>query len=356
MAAYISFQPSDFFSTKLYTGTSSTQNITGFGYQPDMTWIKQRDGGNSHDLYDAVRGAGERIRPSSDVVQNDRSGIDSVSAWISDGFTLIGANGANNESGLTYVTWDWKANGAGSSNTDGGINTTATSANTTSGVSICTWTGTGSASTIGHGLGVVPEWIVVKSLSNAYKWYVWQKSYSAEMNIYNHLDTTAAATTDTSAFGSTAPTSTVFPIGTGNAGTNTSGHTYVAYCFASIKGFSNVGQYEGNTGTTTGAPFIYTGFRPGLVIIKARGQTTNWIISDSKRLGYNVDNNPLYTDVDVAEGTANNLDLLSNGFKIRNGSGSGSVNEINTDGEIYSYIAFAEFPIVSSNSKAGTAR
>jgi hypothetical protein len=351
--AYISFQPKDFFNTKLYTGTGASNAQTGVDFQPDMTWLKSRSAATAHYLFDAVRGATKAMFPSSTDVE--ATNAEYLKSFDSDGFT-VGTNAGINDNTVTYVGWNWKANGAGSSNEDGGINTTATSANATSGVSICTWTGTGSASSIGHGLGVAPEWIVVKSTSNAYKWYVWQKSYSDEMNIYNHLDTTAAGTTDTSAFGSTAPTSTVFPIGTGNAGTNTSGHTYLAYCFASIKGFSKVGMYKGNTGTTTGAPFIYTGFRPGLVIIKARGQTTNWIISDSKRLGYNVDNNPLYTDVDVAAGTANNLDLLSNGFKIRNGSGSGSVNEINTNGEIYSYIAFAEFPIVSSNSKSGTAR
>ena len=116
-----------------------------------------------------------------------------------------------------------------------------------------------------------------------------------------------------------------------------------------------MGYYRGNASSTDG-PFVYTGFRPAYVVIKALNQTTDWIISDSKREGYNVDNDPLYVDVDVAEGTADNLDLLSNGFKIRNGSGGGSVNEINTNGEDYLYYAFAEFPLVSSNSKAGTAR
>jgi len=355
--AYISFQPSDFFNSLLWTGTGATNARTGLGFQPDLTWIKCRDSAFDHVVQDAVRGATYQLNTNNNAGQTNRT--DEVTSFDADGFTLgsDGTEGVVNNSGDTYIGWNWKAGTTTGIDTTGStITPTAYSFNQTSGFSIVQYNGNDTAGAkIPHGLGVAPDFVIVKTLGDANAWVCQHEALGP--TYYQYIDTTAAATTGTTKFNDTAPDAVNVTVGSGG-NTNGSGgdSPLIMYSFASKKGFSKVGVYNGNTETTTGAPFIYTGFRPAFVIIKAQFQTTNWIISDSKRLGYNVDNNPLYTDVNVAAGTANNLDLLSNGFKIRTGSGSGSVNEINTNGGYYNYIAFAEFPIVSSNSKAGTAR
>ena len=155
--AYISFQPKDYFNTKLYTGTGSSNAITGVGFQPDWTWIKCRTDAQNHALYDAVRGVQKKISSSSTAAE--ATATTELSAFGSDGFTVL-TDGQVNASGQTYASWNWRANGQGSSNTDGTINTTYTSANTTSGFSISTYTGTGSNATIGHGLGSAPSVVI----------------------------------------------------------------------------------------------------------------------------------------------------------------------------------------------------
>ena len=344
--AYISFQPNDYFNTKIYSGTGSSNALTGVGFQPDFTWIKARSTTYSHTLTDAVRGVTKHN--ASNNSNAEYTSTTEITSFNSDGFTVGTDSGVNNGS-HTFASWNWKANGQGSSNTDGGINTTYTSANTTSGFSIVTWTGTGSASSIGHGLGVKPSMVILKSRSNTYGWYTWHKGLSSEMNKYLRLDGNGSVATDTSAFGSTAPTTTVFPIGTGNAGTNSSGHTYVAYCFAEKQGFSKFGSYTGN-GNDDGS-FIFTGFKPAFILVKNAAITDNWSIFDNKRIGYNAFNYVLYADITNVGSNGLPMDILSNGFKWRT-----SAAMVNGSGNNCIYMAFAESPIVSSNGVPAVAR
>ena len=340
-------KPSLHFNTKLYTGTGSTQSITGVGFQPDFTWIKNRSTTHDNILTDAVRGVTKEIR--SNVTDAEATDSNGLTAFGTDGFT-VGSKQNLNKSGSDIVSWNWKAGGGqGSSNTDGSINTTYTSANTTAGFSISTYTGTGSNATVGHGLGVAPKFIMVKKRSGAVSWAV-QTSTGAgyEMNLNNNESQTSTS----NYWNSTEPTSSVFSIGT-NGIVNESGATYVAYCFAEKKGYSKFGSYEGN-GNADGT-FIYTGFKPAWVMVKRSDSSNNWVIYDNKRANsFNEITHVLLANESVAEATStsdDDCDFLSNGVKMRC-----SNNGSNGSGASYIYMAFAENPIVGSNNIPATAR
>ena len=347
--SYISFQPKDNFNTVLYTGNQTARTIT-VGMQPDFTWTKARNQAHSHIMTDVVTGVGKRLRPNVNNAQ-DTSGA-SVASFVSTGYTLTD-NDTINENSTTHVSWNWKAGGGqGSSNTDGSINTTYTSANTTSGFSISKYAGNGSAgATIGHGLGAIPQVIIVKNLSQAEHWIVYHhKSNATPEDYYFRLNTDAAAS-DFEMWNDTAPTSSVFSLGTNDA-VNHNGSNHVAYCFAEKKGFSKFGSYVGN-GNADGA-FIYTGFKPAFVMIKYAfsGGSGNWTIYDPLRDGYNDKNDYLYANENNAEsGITHKIDLLSNGFKCRANS-----SDTNTSGGTMIYMAFAAEPLVSSNGLPATAR
>ena len=331
--AYASItKPSLHYNTKLYTGNSGSQAITGVGFQPDFTWIKTRTT-NNHRLFDVLRGVNKNIK--SNDTQNEITATDQLMSFDSDGFTL-GADGSVNSN--TVASWNWKGGGSGSANTDGTINTTV-SANTTSGVSIITYTGTGSAGTIGHGLGVKPAAWHVKARSETRAWYGWHHSIPLGDKIT--LNETGAKTTDTSLFTSTAPTTSVINLGS-SVGTNNNGITFVCYAFAEKKGFSKFGSYTGN-GNDDG-PFIYTGFKPAWLMIKSHIGTDNWIIYDSKRNGYNYSNARLYANTTSGEDlTADQISLYSNGF-----APTSDYSSINYNNGNYIYYAFAEEPLVAN--------
>ena len=240
----------DHFNTILYTGNGSTQSITGVGFQPDWVWIKDRSLTEPHTLQDAVRGVGNRLYSNSNAGQSN-SAI-SITSFDSDGFS-VGSGGEVNTNSSNLVSWNWKANGQGSSNTDGSINTSYTSVNTTAGISISTYTGTGSAATIGHGLGVAPDVVIIKSLDQTRIWIVGMEALG-NWNKYLALSATDAEQTSSTYFPS-APTSTLVNLGDG-ANVNNSSENYVAYCFAEKTGFSQFGSFKGN-GSTDG-PFVYT--------------------------------------------------------------------------------------------------
>ena len=273
-------KPSKYFNTLTYTGDgNSPRTITGVGFQPEFTWIRNRTRAGSHSLNDAVRGVGTGVYKelSSDSTNaegnNGGSGYGYVSAFASDGFTLTTGSVAFdivNRSGDSYVSWNWEGNGAGSSNTSGTISSTV-SANTTSGFSIVTYTGNGSSSaTVGHGLGVTPSMIICKGRSYANSWFVYHKSLSANNFVYlNYDDAQANANTTGGGCLSTSPTSSTFGFQSGTSSVNnvnTNGQTYVSYCFSAIKGYSSFGSYTGN-GSTDGT-FIYTGFTPAMILVK----------------------------------------------------------------------------------------
>ena len=342
--AYASIsKPSLQFNTKLWTGTGSSNAITGVGFQPDWTWIKVRSNSTyTHAIYDAVRGVNKPLMSSANNAEgNDASGGNtSLNSFDSDGFTLGGFYNKVNQSGQTFVGWNWKASNATAvSNSDGSITSTV-SANTTAGFSIVKYTGTGSNATVGHGLGAAPGMIILKCTNDAQNWRVYHKGVdtSAPEDYQLTLNTSAARSDDNSAFNDTAPTTTTFSLGTTSA-INQNGNIHIAYCFAEKKGYSRFGSYTGN-GSTDG-PFVYTGFKPAFVIIKKYSDTANWMIYDNKREGYNVDNDHLKANNSDQEGTSDDLDLLSNGFKLRtSGSGENSGNFI--------YMAFAEEPLVAN--------
>ena len=345
--AYISFQPSDHFNTKLYAGTGSELAVTGVGFQPDWTWIKSRSAAYDHTLYDVVRGATKQLY--SNHTNGQYTEAQGLKSFDSDGFTN-GTDAKGNNGSHTYVSWNWKAgNSQGSSNTDGSINTTYTSVNTTAGFSISQYTGTGSNATVGHGLGVAPKMIIIKCTSHTSNWAVYHKRIGATKML--NLNSTNAEATNNGYFNDTAPTSSVFSLGDEGNDTNGSGKTYIAYCFAEKKGFSKFGSYTGN-GEASDNAFIYTGFKPAFVLIKAT-DVDEWRIYDNKRANpFNVIDVRLKANSSDAESSGNNeCDFLSNGVKIRSNSGG-----VGSSGQTYIYMAFAEEPLVSSNNIPATAR
>ena len=349
--SYISFQPKDYFNTHLYSGNDTTNNQQ-VGLTPDLVWVKCRNNATpSHYWVDKVRGDKKYISSNATTAeQTDSNTFDLVSG----GFNLAGGNGWTNLTGRTYASWNWKANGTGSSNTDGSITSTV-SANTTSGFSIVKYTGTGSAATIGHGLGVAPKMIIAKNLGDARSWGVYHASLGATQPI--DLDGSGAAFSSSTYWNNTSPTTSVFSTGGGN---NTgSAFDFIAYCFAEKKGFSKFGSYTGN-GNADGT-FIFTGFKPAFVIFKKTSATGNWGLLDSTRSYANVANHTLAANLSDAEssfgggesvfGASNKVDIVSNGIKIREAS-----DYNNASGATYIYMAFAEEPLVSSNGVPAVAR
>jgi hypothetical protein len=328
-------QGDDYFNAVLYTGTGTSQSITGVGFQPDLVWVKQRSAAKDNTLTDAVRG-------TSKALFSNTTGAEVSGSWVtafnSDGFT-VGTEADANQNGITFVGWNWKANGAGVTNTVGSITSTV-SANTTSGFSVVTYTGNGSAgATVGHGLGAVPQMIIAKSRSNIGDWPVYHVSLGNTKNLI--LNTTAAETTSSSWWNNTTPTSTLVTLGN-NSDINGSTRTYVMYCFAPVAGYSAFGSYTGNS--STDGPFVYLGFRPRYVLIRKTNSTGNWQIQDTTRTPFNWTCAALFTDSSAAEVTTEaeatyGRDYLSNGMKIR-----ASHTSHNNSGDTYMYMAFAENP------------
>ena len=331
------------FTPKLYTGNGSTNNITGLDFKPDLCWLKSRNSGYDHALYDAVRGVTKGLATNNN--ESEQTVAAKLTAFNSDGFSL-GNNAGTNNNNTTYASWNWKANGQGSSNTDGSINTAYTSANTTSGCAIITYTGTGANATIGHGLGKIPTFIIFRRYQQAENWNVYHQSAGAGKSL--RLNETGAVANDATALNSTAPTSSLISLGS-SVNTNANGNPMIAWCFSDVQGFSKAGKYTGNA-NADGA-FIYTGFKPAFVLAKNTNDTSNWWMYDNKRLGYNVLNYGLHPNLTNAEWTDQNIDLLSNGFKMRSTS-----NTTNGSGDTFIYMAFAEAPLVGSNNVPANAR
>ena len=339
-------KPTDYFNTVLYTGNSSTQSITGVGFQPDFVWIKDRIGATSvysHHLFDVIRGSTKYLL--SNANDAEATDVNTLTSFDSDGFSL-GSDASTNAGGDATVDWNWFAGGTASSNTDGSI-TSSVSASTTSGFSIVSYTGTGANATVGHGLGVAPKVLLIKERDNAQEWHNgfdaigWDK--------YMHFNTDAQATSALP-FQSTAPTSTVFSLGASN-GTNRSGGGMIAYCFAEKKGFSKFGSYTGNN--SSDGVFLYLGFKPSLFIVKKYSASgTDWLMYDNKRNEYNQLTKTLESNTSDAETTTSSrdVDFCSNGIKLR--GASAAVNDTGS----FIYLAFAESPLVGTNNIPAVAR
>jgi hypothetical protein len=329
---------------KLWTGTGATQSITGVGFNPDFLWIKSRSGsGYNHHVYDSVRGIDKFLRTNATQSEFTVSPLDQVTSLNADGFTL-GSDSASpgalevNELNQTYVGWLWDAGTSTVSNTQGSI-TSQVRANPTAGFSIVTYTGNGtSGATVGHGLGVAPSMMIIKKRSSTGRWEVYLKVLGP--TLYLEMDVTNGAGGPYSGlWNNTDPTSTVFSIGN-DSGVNSSGGTYVAYCFSSVVGYSSFGSYVGN-GSSDGV-FVYTGHRPRWILLKATSiANESWIIIDTARSTYNVVDAFLRADTSGAEFSSSlrYVDILSNGFKLR-----ASGTEVNGSGTTYVYSSFAESP------------
>ena len=341
-----------YMNATLYTGTNASQTVTnggtGTSFQPDFVWAKVRNQAYTQVLSDSIRGVGTQL--FSNNTNAEQTNATYLSSFNTNGFSMAGGNtgtGAVNTSGDTYVAWQWKAGGTAVSNTSGTI-TSSVSANTTSGFSVVTYTGNStSGATVGHGLGVAPSMVIVKARGTpngiARSWFVYHSSLGGTQFIY--LDLTSAAQTGSTVWNNTNPSSTVFTLGNENS-VNMSANNYVAYCWTPIAGYSAFGSYTGN-GSTDG-PFIYTGFRPRWVLLKAAiGTTGNWVLLDTSRDTYNMAVNVLEPDVSDAEAVLTPMiDILSNGFKVRRNSAG-----VNGSGNTYIYMAFAENPFKYSNAR-----
>jgi hypothetical protein len=350
-----------FMNATLYTGDGSqtasfTNGAAGASFQPDMVWSKIRTGTTQGTgVFDSVRGTtGQSLDTAATTAEGTWNGAASsdygyVSAFNSNGFSVndgavATTGGYVNYATRTYVAWQWKAGGTAVTNTAGSISSQV-SANTTSGFSIVTYTGTGANATVGHGLGVAPSMIIVKKRSGATAWIIgFTYSGFTWTSDYFQFDTSAKRTDGAGNIFSSAPTSTTFAIGSDTSiGANTA--TYVAYCWTPIAGYSAFGSYTGN-GSTDG-PFVYLGFRPKFVMFKRTDAVEQWAIRDTARDTYNASELELFPNLSNAEEDNNlGIDLISNGFKIRN-----SANRYNASGGTYIYMAFAENPFKYSNAR-----
>jgi len=322
----------DYFNTKLYTGNGSNNHtITGVGFDTDLAWIKNR-GGDDHRLFDKVRGVNKFVKSNT----TDAETTDAIFTTNSDGYVVTNA-GEVNANNQNFVGWNWKANGAGSANTDGSISSTV-SVNTTAGFSIVSFNQASSPQTIGHGLNSVPKIIFIKDRDSVANWQVYSESIGASNKLL--LDSTNASASS-GVFNSTAPTSSVFTF-------NSNFGSTIAYCFAEKTGYSKFGSYLGN-GNADGT-FVYTGFKPAWIMAKKSNSTGNWVIVDTKRDGYNGANDTLQANVTDVESGGNRFDIVSNGFKARSTS-----SYSNSTGDTFIYMAFGQ-SLVGSNNVPCTAR
>ena len=347
-------QANDHFNTVLYTGDgNATQNVTGVGFMPDFTWLKEKSSSSGNVLADSSRGY-EKFLTSHTYNAESTGILNNNATRTNDGFQTTNS-GASNENGQTYVAWNWKANGGTKTTVSigdisSGVPSIASEvqANTKAGFSIVLYTGTGASSgTIAHGLGAVPKLIIVKNRDEAYNWKVYHgENTSAPETDYLVLDTTDATADNVTHWNDTAPDANVFTIGSSN-GLIKNTNKYLAYCFAEIEGYSKFGSYAGN-GAANGT-FIFTGFRPAFMIIKRRDAANYWLILDNKRETFNQMNRGLYANLADQEnsfGNGTGIDFVSNGFKHRD-----NVASTNASGGSYIYIAFAEAPFKFANAR-----
>jgi len=346
--------PSQYFHTKLYTGTGSELSITNDAnagdFKPDWIWIKQRNAGSTdHGMFDSSRGVTKNIK--TNVTDAQSTEAQSVKTFNTDGFTL-GTSGDYNGSSDTHVAWQWKANGGTRTTFSESGNNPAGGhqANTTAGFSIVDYTGTGAQGTIAHGLGTAPTTVWCKGLDDGHAWLLGHTGIGSNFENDLILNAADALADDANSFADTAPTSSVFTVNSSGS-TNQDGEKFIAYCFAPIQGFSKFGKYTGNA--STNGPFIYLGFKPAWIMIRNVADAANWNIYDNTRSTGNTIDDILLANGADAEGAVGGkaVDFLSNGFKIR-----GNDNEMNDNGDNHIYFAFAESPFVSSEGVPTTAR
>ena len=343
-------KPSDYMRIQTWSGNNSADREITWSetdnMQPDWIWVKRRSDTANHRLADSVRGATKILRSDTNGAETTES--DDTLSFDTNGFS-VGSNSGVNKTGDTYVGWGWKAGTSftnDASSTGIGSIDSSGSVSDASGFSIVSYTGTGSAGTIKHGLSAAPNFMIVKNRDAARSWNV----YFGDSTDYMYLNDTAAAADYNEIWNDTTPTTSVFSVGTDN-GVNQSGEKYIAYIFADVKGYSKVGgSYTGNDNAN--GTFVYTGFAPAWVMIKRTNSVNDWIILDRKRNPINPSNERILANSSNASSTANTMvDFLSNGFKPRSTYGG-----INGASDNFIYMAFAEHPFVSSTGTPTTAR
>jgi len=326
--------PAKNFGVVTYSGTGSTQAITGLGFKPDLVWIKGRDDTTDHRLVNSSIGVGKALR--SNTNGGDVSEANGVTAFGNDGFT-VGSETGYNGSTINFVAWAWKANGGTTSTNTSGTIASTVQANTNAGFSIVTYTGTGTAGTIGHGLGKAPEWILVKNRDQADDWVIYHifngNTHYVKLN-------SGAGKLDNTFWNDTTPTSSVFSVSTHHSN-NASTEKYVAYCWAGIEGFSSFGGWTTASDNVKG-PFIHCGFKPKFVMIKMMQTGDGWGILDSVRNTYNPRNTILFANTTAANSTneAYDVDFLSTGFQVT----TSNAQHNHTSYDPYIYMAFADVP------------
>ena len=328
--------PSAYFKVQLYSGDGTaigsggqviTFDDTDTDMQPDLVWVKCRSINNNHNMVDSVRGGGKKLAPNSSYFEETKT--EGIASFQSDGFT-VGDYENVNKSGETFVAWCWKESA-------------------TAGFDIVSYTGNGTDDTdISHNLSAVPKMIIVKNRDATDSWQVYHSANTAAPETdYQVLDEYGATTDNVDRWSDEAPTSSVFTLGDGDE-VNTDTEDYIAYCFAEKQGYSKFGSYTGNADAD--GPFVYTGFRPAFVLFKGNN-TSDWQLWDNKRDPFNPVEKASHPDNVYVASTDQDIDFLSNGFKIR-----GSVAHINGDGVNFIYMAFAEAPLVNSNGVPCNAR
>ena len=341
--------PNKHFDTLLYTGNDTTNNITGLNFAPDFVWIKNRSNTGNHLAMDTVRGLNNlRVNLTNTESSN---GSNHIQTFNSDGFTLAGSGGNSNDNGNTYVAWNWNAGGSTVTNNDGN-NTSQVRANTSAGFSIVSYTGNGTNNsnvTMGHGLGVTPDFVIVKNRDSAKEWVVWHKNIGTDSTyVYQNLalNTSGADSANSDQFRNVdANTIQVRSPDSSNGKVNKSGDDYISYVFSSVEGYSKFGKYTGNNANN--GTFVFTGFSVAWLMVKRIDSTTDWLVYDNKRSTSNVIDDFLEPNQSGSEqsSSSNSVDFLSNGFKFRNNSG-----DMNGAGT-YVYMAFAESPFKYSRAR-----
>ena len=332
--------PSEHFNTVTYTGDGTSGRAITTGFQPDLTWTKERSTVRNHLVINSISGGNKHLK--SNTTDLEYSNSQHIQSYTSTGYTIGNSLGINTNN-QTFVAWNWKANGTGVSNTDGTITSTV-SANTDAGFSIVSYTGNATyGATVGHGLSLAPELVITKNRDVSQNWAVYNAFNGG--HYYMYLDDTRAASDYHGMWNDAEPTNTVFELGS-HATSNGSGNSMIAYCFHSVDGYSKVGSYTGN-GSTDGT-FVYTGFRPAYVMVKPTSRTGRWRIKDAARDVDNVMDKRLAAEDSAAESTGSTeyIDFLSNGFKARTSEG-----QWNGNGETNIYIAFAEHPFKHTNAR-----